>query len=153
MPTIVVPEDLRPAVKALWEYNQPAQKIHPVDVGIGLGSHDLGVATYTADLYHQGMFPLVVFTGGNAPTTVDRFPRGEAVHYREHAIGRGVPDSAILLEPNATNTAENIDFTRAVLEDRTDLASIRSVMPKSSGNSEEMMSTAFPSAAIRPMSS
>jgi uncharacterized SAM-binding protein YcdF (DUF218 family) len=81
-----------------------------------LGSHDLGVATYTADLYHQGIFPLIVFSGANAPTTVEKFPRGEAVHYREHALDLGVPDSAILVEPKATNIPDNINFTRAVLK-------------------------------------
>jgi uncharacterized SAM-binding protein YcdF (DUF218 family) len=42
-------------------------------------------------------------------------PRGEAVHYRERALQLGVPESAILLEPRATNTAENLEFTKAVL--------------------------------------
>lgn len=41
-------------------------------------------------------------------------PRGEAVYYRERALELGVPDSAILLEPCATNTGENIEFTKAV---------------------------------------
>jgi uncharacterized SAM-binding protein YcdF (DUF218 family) len=44
-------------------------------------------------------------------------PRGEAVHYRERALQLGVPDSAVLLEPRATNTGENIEFTKAVLAD------------------------------------
>ncbi|GAA0475653.1 hypothetical protein GCM10010361_45100 [Streptomyces olivaceiscleroticus] len=48
-------------------------------------------------------------------TTAARFPRGEAVHYREHALELGVPDSAILLEPNAGNTGQNIAFSREVL--------------------------------------
>ena len=86
----------------------------------------IGVATYTAELYHQGMFPKIVFTGANAPTTVERFPRGEAVHYREHALELGIPDSAILVEPRATNTGENIDFTRAIVE--TSHLDVRSIM-------------------------
>jgi uncharacterized SAM-binding protein YcdF (DUF218 family) len=73
------------------------------------------------------MFPRIVFTGANAPTTVARFPRGEAVHYREHAIERGVPAEAIILEPRATNTTENIQFTRNVLESRGLADAIRSV--------------------------
>ncbi|HVK20069.1 MAG TPA: YdcF family protein [Actinokineospora sp.] len=89
----------------------------PCDVAIGLGSHDLGVASYAAELYRAGMFPLVVFSGGNSPTTAERFPRGEAVHYREHAIAHGVPDSAILVEPNAANTGQNFSLSRAVLTD------------------------------------
>jgi uncharacterized SAM-binding protein YcdF (DUF218 family) len=115
MPSTTLSKDLRADVEVLWDYNQMHHEVRPVDVAIGLGSHDLRVATYTADLFHQGMFPLIVFTGANAPTTVERFPRGEAVHYREHAIDLGVPDSAILVEPHATNTGDNIDFSRAVL--------------------------------------
>lgn len=44
-------------------------------------------------------------------------PRGEAVHYRERALQLGVPDSAVLVEPRATNTGENIEFSKAVLAD------------------------------------
>jgi uncharacterized SAM-binding protein YcdF (DUF218 family) len=82
---------------------------------MGLGSHDLGVADMTAELYHQGMAPVIVFTGATSPTTRARMPRGEAVHYRERALQLGVPESAVLLEPRATNTGENIKFTKAVL--------------------------------------
>jgi uncharacterized SAM-binding protein YcdF (DUF218 family) len=128
MPSTTLPDRLRPDVEVLWDYNQLNHEVRPVDVGIGLGSHDLGVATYTAKLYHEGVFPLIVFTGANAPTTVERFPRGEAVHYREHAIELGVPDSAILVEPKATNTGDNIDFTRALLQEHGALDSVRSIM-------------------------
>ncbi|GAB3878151.1 YdcF family protein [Microbispora bryophytorum] len=101
--------------KLIWDYHQMHHALRPCDVAIGLGSHDLGVAAFSAELYHQGLFPRLVFTGGNSPTTLARFPRGEAVHFREHALSLGVPDEAILLEPNATNTGENITFSRKVL--------------------------------------
>ncbi|MFR9804938.1 YdcF family protein [Pseudonocardia sp. RS010] len=126
MPNTTIPAELRADVETLWEFNQMHHELRPVDLGIGLGSHDLGVATYTAELYHQGYFPRIVFTGANAPTTIERFPRGEAVHYREHALALGVPDSAIIVEPHATNTGENIDLTRALVENRE--VPVRSVM-------------------------
>jgi len=113
--TAAISEDLRADVETLWDYHDMHHERRPCDVGIGLGSHDLGVATLTAELFHAGMFPLVVFTGANAPTTIERFPRGEAVHYREHAISLGVPVEAILIEPAATNTGENIELTRRLL--------------------------------------
>ncbi|MFC9995831.1 YdcF family protein [Nocardia sp. NPDC127526] len=128
MPNPTLPEELRSDVVTLWEYSQMHHELRPVDVGIGLGSHDPGVATYTAELYHQGMFPLIVFTGANAPGTIDRFPRGEAVHFRERALELGVPDDAILVEPKATNTGENIDFTRSLLDHRREPGAVRSVM-------------------------
>lgn len=90
----------------------------PCSVAIGLGSHDLGVADTTADLYHRGMMPLIVFTGATSRTTRDRMPRGEAEHYRERAMELGVPADAILVEPRARNTGENIRYSRALLEER-----------------------------------
>ncbi|MVU79469.1 YdcF family protein [Nocardia sp. ET3-3] len=128
MPTTTLPAEYRSDVEILWDYNQMHHEPRPVDVGVGLGGHDIGVATYVADLYHAGTFPLIVFTGANAPTTVDRFPRGEAVHFRERAIDLGVPAESILVEPKATNTGDNIDFTRSLLAERGHLDSIKSVM-------------------------
>lgn len=43
------------------------------------------------------------------------FPRGEAVHYREHALSLGVPDESVLIETEARNTGDNITLTREVL--------------------------------------
>lgn len=101
--------------RLLWDYHQLGHPLEHCDVAIGLGSHDLGVATHAAKLYHAGLFPLLVFSGANSPTTAHRFPRGEAIHYRDHAIELGVPDNAILIEPNATNTSQNITLTRTLL--------------------------------------
>lgn len=112
---LTIPPDLYADVRTLWDYHDMHHELQPVDVCIGLGSHDLGVATYTAELYHRGLFPLIVFTGANAPTTIERFPRGEAVHYREHAISLGVPDEAIRVEPEATNTSQNLTYSRVLL--------------------------------------
>lgn len=110
---------VRHDAETLWAYHRldtrPDHRPRPTDVGVGLGSHDPGVATHTAMLYRRGIFPLIVFTGANAPTTVARFPRGEAVHYRELAVAAGVPEEAILLEPRARNTGENLAFTRELL--------------------------------------
>ncbi|WP_371786853.1 YdcF family protein [Streptosporangium subroseum] len=110
-----ITEDQRQQAELIWDYHQMHHDVRPVDAAIGLGSHDLGVAAFAAELYRAGLFPVLVFTGGNSPTTAARFPRGEAVHFREHALELGVPDSAILLEPNASNTGQNLTFSREVL--------------------------------------
>ncbi|WP_352302421.1 YdcF family protein [Kineosporia sp. NBRC 101731] len=116
--TAQLPPSIRPAVRVLWDYHDLHHVLEPSDVGVGLGSHDLGVATCAAQLYLAGTVPLIVFTGANAPTTVERFPRGEAVHYREHALSLGVPDEVILVEPAARNTGDNITLTRELLRGR-----------------------------------
>ena len=101
--------------QAIWDYHQVGHEVASCDAAIGLGSHDLGVAAYAAELYRSGLFSVLVFSGANSPTTAKRFPRGEAMHYREHAIKLGVPDSAILVEPWASNTGQNISFSCALL--------------------------------------
>ncbi|MCX5140021.1 YdcF family protein [Streptomyces sp. NBC_00338] len=103
--------------RRLWDYHQMGHTVRPCSVAVGLGSHDLGVADAAVALYKRGMAPLLVFTGATSPTTRDRMPRGEAVHYRERAIELGVPSSAVLVEPKARNTGENIRFSKALLEE------------------------------------
>ncbi|MGC9536942.1 YdcF family protein [Streptomyces sp. UG1] len=102
--------------RRLWDYHQMGHALRPCSVAIGLGSHDLGVADTAVDLYKRGMAPLLLFTGATSPTTRERMPRGEAVHYRERALELGVPSSAVFVEPNARNTGENIRLSMAVLE-------------------------------------
>lgn len=110
-----IPESIRDDVLTLWDYNQMHHALRPCDVGIGLGSHDGSVPLYTARLFLNGLFPLIVFSGANAKTTKRRFPRGEAQHYQEIAVNLGVPPGAILLERAARNTSENIAFSRSLL--------------------------------------
>lgn len=99
----------------LWDYQQMHHEPRPCSVGIGLGSHDLGVADTTVDLYRRGMMPLIVFTGATSRTTEGRMPRGEAEHYRDRALELGVPADAVLVEPHARNTGQNITLSRALL--------------------------------------
>ncbi|MQY16226.1 hypothetical protein SRB5_64240 [Streptomyces sp. RB5] len=99
----------------IWDFHLMRHALRPCSVAVGLGSHDLGVAEQTARLFRRGLAPVVVFTGGNSPTTRERFPRGEAVHYRERALELGVPEAAVLVEPRAANTGQNAVFAREML--------------------------------------
>ena len=105
----------RADAKLIWDYHQIGHQLRACSAGIGLGSHDLGVATLAAGLYRAGLFPVLVFSGGNSPTTAARFPRGEAVHFAEHAKTLGVPEDAIIIEQRAANTGQNIDYSRRAL--------------------------------------
>ncbi|NYV73455.1 YdcF family protein [Streptomyces sp. UH6] len=111
----MISEQDRADAKRLWEYHQMRHHARPCSVAIGLGSHDLGVADTAVELYRRGLAPLLLFTGATSPTTRERMPRGEAVHYRERALELGVPETAILVEPRARNTGENIRFSRELL--------------------------------------
>ncbi|TNC22271.1 YdcF family protein [Amycolatopsis alkalitolerans] len=99
----------------IWRYHRLGHRPKKCGAAVVLGCHDLTVAAYAAELYHRGLFPVVVFSGANSRETFDMFPRGEGVHYRERALELGVPDEAILVEPQATNTGENITLSREIL--------------------------------------
>jgi uncharacterized SAM-binding protein YcdF (DUF218 family) len=110
--------------RVLCEYLRMPREPRRCEVAIGLGTFDLGVPTRCAELYHAGLFPLLVLSGAGNAYTARVFPRGEAVHYREHVLSLGVPEEAVLVEPRATHTGENIAFSR-------DLLHARGVRPRS----------------------
>ena len=72
-----IPERFRADVETLWRYHDMGHTPRRCDVGIGLGSHDLGVAVAATELYKGGYFPYLVFTGANAPTTIAAASSGE----------------------------------------------------------------------------
>ncbi|MGY0236165.1 YdcF family protein [Longispora urticae] len=101
--------------QTLYEYHQLGHELRRCSVGIVLGGHDLGVPRHAAELFHQGYFARMVVTGGPNRTRPEEFPDGEAARFRDIAMQFGVPEQAILLEPRAANTGQNISLSRQVL--------------------------------------
>jgi uncharacterized SAM-binding protein YcdF (DUF218 family) len=111
-------EALRHA-RTIWNYLQLGHEPIPADIIIALGTNDLRVARFAADLYHRGFGKLVVFTGGIAHQNdllSTGWDRSEAEVFADEAARAGVPREHMLLETHASNTAENIRFARNLLE-------------------------------------
>jgi len=109
-------EFLKP-LQVIWDYlclNEPLEK---ADVIVGFGNFNTDIARRAAELYQAGYAPKVLFTGGLGRNTEGLLPEPEAVRFAKVAMDCGVPECDILLEPNSTNTKENIEFTRKILED------------------------------------
>jgi uncharacterized SAM-binding protein YcdF (DUF218 family) len=104
--------------RLVWDYHHLHHPLRPAECIIALGSHDVRVAERAADLYGQGWAPLIVFSGGLGALTSGMWHRPEAVIFGEVAHARGVPRERILLEDQATNTGQNVDFARALLRGR-----------------------------------
>src|SRR5262249_41423126 len=102
----------------IWDYHHLNHKLEKSDVILALGSNDLRVAEYAADLYLQGWAPLLVFSGNAGALTRECFSKPEAEMFAEIALQRGVPESAILIEAGSTNTGENVTFSRRLLESK-----------------------------------
>jgi len=103
------------SARILWDFVQLSSPRTRADCIIILGSYDTSVADRGAALFKAGLAPLVVVAGGRGRLTSKRWKRSEAWHLSRIMVSRGVPQKAILLEENSTNTAENITFTRRLL--------------------------------------
>lgn len=101
--------------RVLWDYHQMSSAPRTSDAAIVLGCHDLGVADIAAGLYHAGLVPVLVCSGAANPSRAHLFPDGEAHAFAGRLIECGVPAAAVLTEPEATNTGDNIRLSRLVL--------------------------------------
>lgn len=100
----------------LWDYMRLGQQVRPAACIIGFGCINDDIALRCAQLYCDGFAPKVLFSGGLGRNTLGRWSRTEAERFADIAIANGVPADAILLEDRSTNSAENILFTREILE-------------------------------------
>jgi uncharacterized SAM-binding protein YcdF (DUF218 family) len=103
------------AAQCVWDYHQLHHELAPSDAIFALGSHDLRVAECAADLFHQGLAPRMILSGGFGNLTRDIFAAPEAELFARIVRQRGVPEAAILVENRSTNTGENVRFTRQLL--------------------------------------
>lgn len=105
-------------LQVIWDYLGMHQTPEQADVIVGFGNFNTNIARRAAELYRQGLATVVLFTGGLGRNTEGLLPEPEAVRFARVAMECGVPEKAILLEPESTNTAENILLTRRLLEER-----------------------------------
>ena len=81
------------AAITLWDYHLKLDKLTLSKfprVILGLGSYDLRVAKYAADLYLQNYASKVIFSGNAGNWTIGRWDKSEAEIFKEHAISYGV---------------------------------------------------------------
>jgi uncharacterized SAM-binding protein YcdF (DUF218 family) len=103
--------------RAIWDFHRLNHTLVRSDCILVLGSHDLRVAERGAALYLEGLAPLLVLSGGLGRLTSRLWEEPEAVKFSRVARQCGVPESAMLVESESTNTGENVRFTRRLLEE------------------------------------
>ena len=101
--------------KIIWDYHHVHQALEKCNVILALGSSDLRVAAYAAELFMQGYGDYLVISGGYGKFTKDLFHKTEAEIFADIAIQKGVPKEKILLETQAANTGQNIVFAHKLL--------------------------------------
>lgn len=100
----------------VYNYHRMGMTLKPSDAIFCLCSLDTRIASYAAQLWLDGLAPLLIFSGNTGKLTEGRFSKPEAEVFADIARGMGVPAENILVEPAATNTGENVRFTYALLQ-------------------------------------
>ena len=110
-----LPMAIREAVQVVWDYHHMNHTLAPADSILVLGSHDVRVAEWAAQLWLDGWAHWVIFSGGLGRLTEGLWQQTEAERFGRVARQMGVPDEKILLEAASTNTGENIRYTEELL--------------------------------------
>jgi uncharacterized SAM-binding protein YcdF (DUF218 family) len=99
---------------AITEYVDAATAgIGPADFVIVFGNRFPDPAPIAASIYHKGLSPHIVLTGGvngELPALV------EADAHAELVKAAGVPANAIIIERQSRNTLENVTFARPLIQ-------------------------------------
>lgn len=103
-------------LQVIWDYLCLDQEPAQADCIVGFGNFNTDIARRAAELYHRGLAPKVLFTGGLGRNTEGLLPEPEAVRFAKVAMECGVNAENILIEDRSANTKENIEFTRDLLK-------------------------------------
>ena len=88
------------------------------DMILAMGSQDLMVANTAAHGFFKKSARWLVCSGGLGKDTAAVFLEPEGVLYARRCQQLGVPADRILVEQRATNSGENFQYSRALLEER-----------------------------------
>ena len=120
-------ETERKSLETVWNYLQMNQTIPStgnnnnnnnscfLDAIFVLCSNDLTVADRAVELWKDKVAKIIIFSGGRGTVTQD-WEKSEAETFSEMAQNAGVPESAIITEPESSNTGENVKFTQRLLQ-------------------------------------
>jgi uncharacterized SAM-binding protein YcdF (DUF218 family) len=114
----MITKEVLEEARKLWDYHHLYHTPVQSDCILVLGSLDLRVAERGAELYLQGLAPILIFSGGLGKLTKDMWKDPEADLFARIALDMGVPAEAIFIENQSSNTGENILFTQKLLEDK-----------------------------------
>ena len=104
--------------ETLWNYHLMRHQLAKADAILVLCSHDERVAERGAQLFLEGWASLIIFSGGQGAITKALWDEPEAERFAHIAMSMNVPRESMLIEKHSTNTGENIQFTRKLVEEQ-----------------------------------
>ena len=106
------------SARIVWDFHHLNHTLASADCILVLGSHDTRVAERAAEVFLAGFSTLLVLSGNLGALTSGMWDRPEAEIFADVAAGMGVPRDRMLIEARSTNTGENVEFSRALLQER-----------------------------------
>lgn len=98
----------------IWDYMHMNHALVPSDIILVLGSRDLLVAHRACDLFFEKYAPTIIFSGDfNGKKRI--LSKSEAEVFKDVALERGVPESAIFIENKSCNTGNNVIFSKDLI--------------------------------------
>ncbi|MCI8626011.1 MAG: YdcF family protein [Lachnospiraceae bacterium] len=100
--------------------------ITPCEIAIVFGNDYVGTMDEVKNLWGKGMIKNKIILSGHSAKK-DKKP--EAIRFMEYGLQIGLPKERMLLETEATNTLENLLYSRKLIETELgNLSSIKSIM-------------------------
>ncbi len=113
--------NMQEAIQIVWDYMHMNHSLKKSDAIIALGSYDIRVAEYAAQLWLDGWAPYLICAGSGTVHSNIAVWQGfvgstEAEVFADIARKAGVPDDAILIENKSQNTGQNYEFAMSLLK-------------------------------------
>ena len=100
--------DLQRETQQLWDYLAVADEPAPSDAIFVFGGPLLAMPERAAALFAAGFAPVILVTGHSGTHDDSGWDRPSAVVFAEHLRALGVPDAAVIVQAESTNTLEDV---------------------------------------------
>lgn len=112
-------EDRLRDARALFAFlSEPEAPPSRAELVLAMGSQDLNVAGTAVRAFHETRADWLVCSGGFGKDTSGLFPQPEGVLYARHCRNAGVPAERLIVEGRASNSGENFQFSKRLLDER-----------------------------------
>ncbi len=105
-------------IAVLWDYHNIPNSQNKSDFILVMGSADDRVAYHAAYLYHMGYSKIFITSGGVGKVTREIYTQSEGKRFSNILINCNVPSECIIIEDKASNSGENLQFSKKILDEK-----------------------------------
>jgi DUF218 domain len=109
--------ELKEYTQILWDFLALSDEPTRADVIFVFGGSTLASPDRAAKLYYAGFAGTIIVTGKNGVYGNPAWEQPTAMIFAEHLISLRIPENAILVAPNSTNTLEDVLFGVGLLRE------------------------------------